>query len=550
MTVVTTPDSKVKTRAKETVAKTSEQRAQEREDAAAKKQRLNAAVASTVDQINTIIEALADEHNIPFDHACNLVHLGGHVFKERRRPTIQNAYRYCAARVDDGRWEVSASTGLKAEAIRIITDSRKRGGDYRGVTEVDQVTLIQLLQDNRDLRETGVVDKPQLQLHDVRTTMAKVGVELANLHQRSGLEYILIGGRSDADQWASPFTQMSHAGGTFIKSYLKFDPPVLAKRFDAFSVGGAGIAGIVRTVAAEEHGGDTKSATKSVVMPLLRKAYRELVKRESVRLDWTAWANGEPDCHGIIIEGWPLDIPPINLSKIRTVEEMNKILYAVEQNEFKFKFAEKEPQPVIAAQVTDTYQRGGTVISLTGSAAKAKNPPKKKGVRGKTEAKAKKRKTASVVDSDSESDSDEGQLRADNRGTSPKRARTRSTVAPLDDTTATNALPSGSPTLDNPGQLRLPSLQPPNASGMNFGDQEQAFNGFSLPPIQTVPGVGTTMSFSAPLSDNVDWSTTTSSQFLPGSLSALLASDAPLPNSCGLLGTGEWQSHGDLGNGL
>ncbi|KAI0258203.1 hypothetical protein BC834DRAFT_847530 [Gloeopeniophorella convolvens] len=510
MTVVTTLDSKVKTRAKETVAKTSEQRAQEREDAAAKKQRLNAAVASTVDQINTIIEALADEHNIPFDHACNLVHLGGHVFKERRRPTIQNAYRYCAARVDDGRWEVSASTGLKAEAIRIITDSRKRGGDYRGVTEVDQVTLIQLLQDNRDLRETGVVDKPQLQLHDVRTTMAKVGVE----------------------------------------SYLKFDPPVLAKRFDAFSVGGAGIAGIVRTVAAEEHGGDTKSATKSVVMPLLRKAYRELVKRESVRLDWTAWANGEPDCHGIIIEGWPLDIPPINLSKIRTVEEMNKILYAVEQNEFKFKFAEKEPQPVIAAQVTDTYQRGGTIISLTGSAAKAKNPPKKKGVHGKTEAKAKKRKTASVVDSDSESDSDEGQLRADNRGTSPKRARTRSTVAPLDDTTATNALPSGSPTLDNPGQLRLPSLQPPNASGMNFGDQEQAFNGFSLPPIQTVPGVGTAMSFSAPLSDNVDWSTTTSSQFLPGSLSALLASDAPLPNSCGLLGTSEWQSHGDLGNGL
>jgi hypothetical protein len=104
MTIVTTSDSKKKERPKP-APKTAEQRAAIKADSLQKKLRLKAGIKEAMGAIEKIIEDLADEHEIPFDHACTYVHLGGRVFKDRRRPSIQNAYRYCLARVEDGRCE-------------------------------------------------------------------------------------------------------------------------------------------------------------------------------------------------------------------------------------------------------------------------------------------------------------------------------------------------------------------------------------------------------------------------------------------------------------
>lgn len=104
MTIVTTIDSKKKQHLK-SAPRSEEQRASAKADAALKKVKLKVAVDVASEAIDRIIEDLADEHNLTVEYASTLVHLGGRVFKDRRRPSIQNAYRFCLARVEDGRCE-------------------------------------------------------------------------------------------------------------------------------------------------------------------------------------------------------------------------------------------------------------------------------------------------------------------------------------------------------------------------------------------------------------------------------------------------------------
>jgi hypothetical protein len=69
--------------------------------------------------------------------------------------------------------------GQIAEAVRIIKDSKKNKDEYKSLSEHDQATLVALLQGDRDQRDTGIVGKSQLRLHDVCTTMEKVDAEVS-----------------------------------------------------------------------------------------------------------------------------------------------------------------------------------------------------------------------------------------------------------------------------------------------------------------------------------------------------------------------------------
>ncbi|KAI0246838.1 hypothetical protein BJV78DRAFT_1286066 [Lactifluus subvellereus] len=353
--------SKSKARAKP-APKSDEQRTKEKEDNIARKMKLKAAIDIAISQIDDIIETLADEHNIAFDQACSYVHLGGRVFKDRRRPTIQNAYRFCWAQVEDERWTESDS-GQIAEAVHIIKDSEKNQDEYKSLSRDDQATLIALLQGDRDQRETGIVGKSQLRLHDIHTTMEKVDTELKNLHTRSGFEYLMFGCCNQVDHYTSPTIMLSDAGCEFICQYLRFEPAKLAKHFDAFATNCAGMNGLIRCIASDEHGGDKKTATKSIIMGMFKKMYSELTKRDTFHLDWAAWSKGCPDRHNIIICGWPLATPPTTLSNIHTASEMNKLLTAVIDNTCYFEMAKESDQTTTGLD-TPLYKCGGMLIKL------------------------------------------------------------------------------------------------------------------------------------------------------------------------------------------
>ncbi|KAI0247021.1 hypothetical protein BJV78DRAFT_1285900 [Lactifluus subvellereus] len=367
MTVTSTSKLGVKSKGRAKPApKSDKQHAKEKEDNLARKMKLNAAINVAINQIDEIIEALADEYNIGFTQACSYVHLGGHIFKDCRHPTIQNVYRFCWAQVEDGRWTESDGEQI-AEAVHIIKDSEKNKDKYKSLSRNDQAKLIALLQGNRDQRETGIVGKSQLRLHDICTTMEKVEIELGNLHMCSGFKYIVFGCRNQVNHYTSPTVLLSEVGCDFISHYLKFEPPKLTKHFDVFATNHAGMNGVIRRVASDKHGGDKKTATKSIIMGMFKKMYSELAKRDAFRLDWTAWSKGRPDRRNVqvIIRGWPLATPPTTLSNIHTASEMNKLLTAVVDNTCYFEMATRKERDQTTTELdTPLYKCRGMLINL------------------------------------------------------------------------------------------------------------------------------------------------------------------------------------------
>jgi hypothetical protein len=82
MTIITTADSKKKSCVKPTEPKSKEQCAQDKSDMLMRKQKLKAGIASTIEAIDRLIKELADEHEITFEKASMLMHLGGCIFKD------------------------------------------------------------------------------------------------------------------------------------------------------------------------------------------------------------------------------------------------------------------------------------------------------------------------------------------------------------------------------------------------------------------------------------------------------------------------------------
>ncbi|KAH9953265.1 hypothetical protein BGW80DRAFT_1259398 [Lactifluus volemus] len=370
----------------ERARKSDEQRAQEKEHKLARKVKIKAAVDVAIDQIDDIIEGLAAETGIGFKQACSYVHLGGRIFKGRRRPSIQNAYRFCSARVEDGRWNESDGV-LIADAIRIMNELKqnKDSNGYKSLSKDDQDTLITLLQEDRDRRDTGVVGKRNLNAQDIRSTMERIGDELEHLNSRSGFEYIVLGSRDQVDRSCPQTVLLSEGGCDFISQYLRFEPTRLAKHLDAFVTNRAGMNGVIRRIASDECSGDTKTATKYVIMGMFKKMYSDLTKRESFRLDWTAWSKGIPDRHNVVIRGWPLAMPPTTLSKIHTASEMNRLLVAVTEKTCYFDMAsdnERRQTQCTTEGARDSdaplYRRGGTLIDLENNGSSHSSGSKRK----------------------------------------------------------------------------------------------------------------------------------------------------------------------------
>jgi hypothetical protein len=200
MTIITTADLKKKSRVKPAEPKSKEQCTQDKSDMLARKQKLKAGIASAIEAIDRLIKELADEHEITFEKASTLVYLSGHVFKDHQQPSIQNAYQFCLMRVKDGRCQYDIFSTLfffivgpydalgnvddspeRVEAIRIIQKSRQNGRDYKTVSKVDQGALLALLQESHDVRETGIIGQPQIQLQDIQTMMEKVNMEVCHI---------------------------------------------------------------------------------------------------------------------------------------------------------------------------------------------------------------------------------------------------------------------------------------------------------------------------------------------------------------------------------
>jgi hypothetical protein len=209
MTIDSQPDSKKRERSRKSpIEKTKEQIEREKADRLEKKQELARGIEVYIERINILIEECAEELGLNFEDACNKLHLGGRVYKDRRSVNSYNVWLFCSARVDDERClssniyltsnrllvlsgKSSDADPRHAQAISVVKHIQDTKGTHKDLTEEEGDLLNSLLEADRIAKDTGIVGKPMLQLHDVRTTMDKVGTEVSVL-SLTDLNCILI----------------------------------------------------------------------------------------------------------------------------------------------------------------------------------------------------------------------------------------------------------------------------------------------------------------------------------------------------------------------
>jgi len=142
----------------------------------------------------------------------------------------------------------------KADIQAIISEGRANNG-YRGLSEAQQNVLIKALQDHRNEIQLAETHRPSVQLHDVHTTFNMIDREvcysllylanygsflgqLQNIHQRSGIEYILYAVKNSIHHHSVPVMLLSPGGSKFLSVILQLEPADVPAKFKSFTISG------------------------------------------------------------------------------------------------------------------------------------------------------------------------------------------------------------------------------------------------------------------------------------------------------------------------
>ncbi|KAA1473372.1 hypothetical protein DENSPDRAFT_881992 [Dentipellis sp. KUC8613] len=306
--------------------------------------RLHQAIEEGLLQIENIVQDIAEAHNKSPTEISKLLNLTGFVLKQRRRPTVPNAYNHCLARVEDKSWD---NDPTKADVITVVKAAASLGG-YDKLTPEQQAILTTQLQKDRDAKDTGVVRSQTAQQHDVRTTLNKVQFDLGNVHSRSGLEFFLFCCRNSTAHRVSPTVLSSPAGGDFITQYLQLHPTDTATRFEAFCLNHGGIEAVAAAVATQS-GTNKRAGMKKLILEMLHRQLAMLTGNSRARLEWADWDAKLTRTVGIVIEGWPLDTL-MSPSNFKVNGEFEAVLKALQSGECRLRQLTKEEKERHAQQ--------------------------------------------------------------------------------------------------------------------------------------------------------------------------------------------------------
>ncbi|KAI0308945.1 hypothetical protein OF83DRAFT_132359 [Amylostereum chailletii] len=324
MTIGSTSSSLPRKR-KKPAPKSDEQKAAQRQARHDANKAYHEALADAIRRVGEIVSNVAITHRKAYDDVASDLSLTMKEFNERRAPNIYNAYNFCWARVDRGEW---ANNPSKKQVIEIIKEGEANGG-HETLSEDQREVLLQVLRADHEERDTGIVRKPMKQLHDIRTTLEKVKGELDGVHQRSGLEFILLASRSRGTQLSAPSVYTSDQGADFLLQVIRMSPVEVSQRFEAFSIGHAGIQGVIKHLAQQSAGKDRKGATKALIQEILHEQMTRLAGRAGVRIEYANWYVKMILRLHINMRRWPLNGPPINPSEIKTSKDMTTLYQAL-----------------------------------------------------------------------------------------------------------------------------------------------------------------------------------------------------------------------------
>ncbi|KAF7341886.1 hypothetical protein MSAN_02044200 [Mycena sanguinolenta] len=219
-------------------------------------------------------------------------------YKTQRKKTLRNAILHDRALKAKESGE-SKQLGDYQEELQEDVDEGIADVTRESLGEEEYKRLMDQLEDHRKTKKRGVRMTAKAAATDARQTAVRVGEELIDLHERTGVRAFAVFSRGNGDDAALPHYVESGGAISFFPDELRIPSVEALRRFERFAC-------------TCDNGGEEKNdinMVRSFVAKVVQDGLREIKNNGTLHMEYANYDSAIRAELGVEMKGWPSDIP-------------------------------------------------------------------------------------------------------------------------------------------------------------------------------------------------------------------------------------------------
>ncbi|KAF7358607.1 hypothetical protein MSAN_01199400 [Mycena sanguinolenta] len=234
-------------------------------------------------------------------------------YKTERKPTLRNTILHDRALKAKESGESKRLADYQEELHENVEDGIANV-TRESLGEEEYNRLMDQLKEHRETKKRGVRMTAQAAATDARQTAFRVGEELIDLHERTGVRAFAVFSRGNGDDAALP--HYVEAGGAmgFFPDELKITAVETLRMFERYAC----------TCASGGQEKNDINAVRSFVVKAVQDGLREIKNNSTLHMEYVNYDGAIRAEQGVEMKGWPSDIP-VERTANMTVESARRI---------------------------------------------------------------------------------------------------------------------------------------------------------------------------------------------------------------------------------
>ncbi|KAG0708287.1 hypothetical protein DFH29DRAFT_795151 [Suillus ampliporus] len=262
--------------------------------------RFKSALQDAWNGLDETVKTIASSHHKSFHCVQNDLCIGGGMMRFKcSKSSAWNASRR-------KKRQENKENGVTGKDVlqEIVKDHRE---EYQDLTEAEKSQLLLEYGEYKETKTSGVQISTKSKIIDVTQTLKAIKSELNNLKSRTGTEAMLYATRGSTDLPLRGIAFATEGVEEFMPSVMNIDNQDLISKMEGFAV--QGMKG-----AANNHK-KRCSNVRAALCKIITQKLVEITKDDSARMHWANYFRNVVQPYQVIVEGWPANIPFINLSE-------------------------------------------------------------------------------------------------------------------------------------------------------------------------------------------------------------------------------------------
>ncbi|KAI5987053.1 hypothetical protein EDD15DRAFT_2145848, partial [Pisolithus albus] len=202
--------------------------------------------------------------------------------------------------------------------------------EYQALSAEDKDTLVKEFEEHKHTKMTGYRVRARSRVNDITQTLSRIENELNSLRCRTGMETLLFAARGSTDITVDGVSFATPGVEGFLGMVMGIDNLTLVSKMEGFAI--QGIKG-----AARNHQ-DRVSHVRSSIREIINRKLREITGNPDAKMQWSAYFARVVSRYLVIVDGWPDNIPFVNLSSVSSsLPQLERLLNKWETGEIQWK---------------------------------------------------------------------------------------------------------------------------------------------------------------------------------------------------------------------